>query len=318
MNAPLIKQPKRVWAALANTVWAIQPEKLQAILDFLELRAQGVVITAAELDSIRVETPEPRLIAADGAGGGGPKGAIAVLPVFGVLGHRMGMSNENSGGTSTERLALAFDDFLNDPTVGTIILDISSPGGEVQGTAEFAEKVFAAREQKRIVAIANANAASGAFWIGTAASEFVATPTGQVGSMGVFMLHSEQSEADAAAGVKHTIIRAGRFKAEGNPLEPLTDDARAAIQRMVDTSFDMFVAAVARNRGVTQSIALSDFGEGRVLDPKRALKAGMIDRVATLDETIARLSSGGRLRRSPRRRTRAATEKLRLEAEGVA
>src|SRR6266540_1634530 len=76
------------------------------------------------------------------------------------------------------------------------------------------------------------------------------TPSGEVGSIGVYALHTEFSEADAKLGVKSTFIKAGRFKTAGNDVEPLDDESRAYLQAGVDRYYDMFTAAVAKYRGV--------------------------------------------------------------------
>ena len=99
-------------------------------------------------------------------------------------------------------------------------------------------------------------------------------------------------------GVKVNLISAGKYKTEGNPFEPLSEEAREQIQKRVDEYYDMFVAAVARNRSVSRSDVRGGFGQGRMVGAKEAVASGMADRVATLDETISRLASGRRRRRS--------------------
>jgi ClpP class serine protease len=91
--------------------------------------------------------------------------------------------------------------------------------------------------------------------------------------------------------VKPTIISAGKYKTEGNPFEPLTDERRAILQASVDKAYAQFVAAVARGRGVDASIVRDGYGEGRALPSADARRAGLVDRLATMDDTLARLSS---------------------------
>jgi ClpP class serine protease len=128
-----------------------------------------------------------------------------------------------------------------------------------------------------------------AYWIASAADELVVTPSGQVGSIGVFAAHEDISKAAEMQGVKVTLISAGQYKTEGNPFEPLSAEARAAMQKDVNTFGDMFVNAVARNRGVGAYSVKAGFGQGRMVMAQDAVKASMADRVATLDETLARL-----------------------------
>jgi len=267
-----------VLRAIYNTPWAILPEKLQAIIAMIEFRAAGGAFSSAELAALGAAVPSPR-----------SSGVVAVLPLFGTIAHRAGMFTQASGGTSVQGFTNSFRQMLADPAVRSIVIDIDSPGGTVDGVPELAAEIFAAREQKKIVAVADTLAASAAYWIGSAATEFNASPSAEVGSIGVYAAHQEFSKYDETAGVKTTLVSAGKYKTEGNEFEPLSEDARAALQARVDEYYGMFVKAVAHNRGVTENAVRNGFGEGRVVGARQAKAEGMVDRIATLDETLARL-----------------------------
>lgn len=269
--------------------WAVTPQMLHTIQAVLGERVMGRIPSPEEI-AARVE-------AAGGRGrapgpGGSISGAIAVMPIYGVIMQRMGMLEEISGGTSTEALSRQFRALVTDPSVGTIVLDIDSPGGGVYGVQEFAEEVFLAREQKRVVAVANSLAASAAYWIASAAEEVVVTPGGEVGSIGVYMLHEDWSGAYEAAGVTPTLIRFGDNKGEGLPAIPLDDTAKAHFQERVDAYGRVFVDAVARNRGVSSATVMQDFGQGLVFGSRDAVRFHLADRVETLEQTIERLATG--------------------------
>lgn len=265
--------------------WAILPEKLQAIQSLLAQRLSGVHLSDEEIAS--------RIGAADARRGSVRNGAIAVLPVYGVLMQRIDMISAMSGGTSTERIARDFRQLMADPNVGTIVLDVDSPGGGVYGIAELAEEIFHARADKRIVAVANSMAASAAYWLATAADELVVTPGGEVGSIGVYMVHEDWSAAYEMAGVKPTLIKYGENKAEGISIEPLSDASKASFQGRVDEYGAMFTNAVARHRGTSAGDVSKQFGQGRMVGAKQAVKLGMADRVGSLQDTLMRLSGAG-------------------------
>jgi signal peptide peptidase SppA len=204
------------------------------------------------------------------------------------------------GGTSAEGFSRRFSQALNDPTVGAIVIDVDSPGGSVYGVAELAAEIYAARGSKKIVAVANSLAASAAYWIAAAADELVVTPGGEVGSIGVYTAHEDWSKALELQGIKPSLISAGKFKTEANPYEPLTEEARAAIQTRVNEYYDMFTKAVGKYRGATPSAVREGYGQGRVVGAKEAVDLNMADRIETLSETITRLSSSKRAQ-SPRR-----------------
>jgi signal peptide peptidase SppA len=168
----------------------------------------------------------------------------------------------------------------------------------VYGVEELAAEIYQARGQKPVVAVANSLAASASYWIAASADELVVTPSGEVGSIGVFAMHEDMSGLMEQMGVRVSLISAGKHKTETNPFEPLTDEARAALQEQVDGYYEMFVRAVARGRGVGVADVRGGFGEGRLVGAKEAVRLGMADRVETMEQTIGRLSRRHRNGRS--------------------
>lgn len=265
--------------------WAILPEKLTAIMEVVTRHFTGEKLDAAEVQARIHGGPRP----AERAVGSATK--VAVLPLFGTIFPRANLFTETSGATSAEIFGKRFDALVEDPTVGAIVLDIDSPGGQVPGVEELSTKIYNARGKKPIVAVANYLMASAAYWIGTAADELVVTPSAEVGSIGVFTMHEDISEQLAREGIRVTLISEGKYKVEGNPYEPLEEEARAALQARVAEVYDRFVATVARNRGVSEDQVRNGFGEGRLVSAADAVERGMADRIATLEEVIERLIS---------------------------
>ena len=120
------------------------------------------------------------------------------------------------------------------------------------------------------------------------------TPSGQAGSIGVYMMHMDESEALQKEGLKVTLIKAGKYKAEGVGSEPLSDEARAAFQSKVDDYYSMFVKAVAQNRGSSQSKVREGYGQGRMLLASDSVKENLTDRIGTFDEVLGKLGVGGK------------------------
>lgn len=216
--------------------------------------------------------------------------AVGVIQIRGTISqHARGdVSSSLAGGTATETVAEQLRDLLADEEVGRIVLDIDSPGGSSYGVTELANEIYKSRGQKPIVAVANSLAASAAYWIGSQADYFYVTPGGMVGSIGAYAIHQDISKAMDTLGVKTTLIKAGKYKALGNEFEPLDDEARSHIQERVDAVYDQFVHDVARGRGVSEATVRSGYGEGDVLDAKRAKAEGMVDGIYTLEQAIAR------------------------------
>lgn len=208
-------------------------------------------------------------------------GSVAVIPVYGLLTKR-----GDWFGDGTDSIGRTLDAAAASRSIAGVILDIDSPGGSWGGLVEFAGKVRALRGVKPIVAVANPLAASAAYWVGAEAEQLVASPSSHVGSVGVYSIHMDLSKQLANEGIRPTIVYAGKHKVDANPYEPLTDEARAEMQRDVDDMYAAFVDALSKSRGVPRAKVMSDFGNGRKLSASRAKEAGMVDLVATLDETL--------------------------------
>jgi signal peptide peptidase SppA len=176
--------------------------------------------------------------------------------------------------------------------VKAVVLDIDSPGGSVPGTEELATEIRRIRGgEKPIIAQVNALAASAAYWVASSADEIVVTPSGRAGSIGVYTAHDDVSAALEKRGIKRTYISAGKHKVEGNETEPLGKDALAHIQEGVNRSYNRFVSAVAEGRGTTVGKVEDGFGQGRVFFAEALMDRGMVDRIATLEETLERFGA---------------------------
>ena len=283
--------------AVYNQPWAILPETLAVITDLVRFRAEGGRLTEGEIrERIGVPPgaamPQPRPAARN-------EGAVAVLPVFGVISQRMTLLSQMSGGTSIEQIAAAFRQAMADPNVKAIVFDVDSPGGGVSGVEELATEIREARGSKPIVAQANSLMASAAYWIGSAADELVVTPSGEVGSIGVLAAHEDHSGELAQQGVSVTLVSAGKFKAERSSFQPLSAEALAYLEQRVNDYYATFVGAVAKGRGVPVDAVREHFGQGRLVGAKQAVQAGMADRVGTLSQTLARLGVGRNAPRMP-------------------
>lgn len=273
---------------VASTQWALLPEKMDDILSVLAHRAAGHVFTPEEIQS-RLGDQRGRPTVATGT-------SIAVIPLRGTIAHRMGTLEDSSGGMSAERFTAMVNAAAADPQIGTILLDVDSPGGTVPGVPEAADAVYAARMGgTRVVAVANSMMASAAYWICSGADEIVGIPSaleGKIGSIGTYFVHKDLSAALEQEGIKVTFISAGKYKVDGGPFAPLSDERRAELQKMADETYAQFTQAVARGRGVSVSAVRAGYGEGRALTAKDALSAGLINRISTMDDVIEELCGG--------------------------
>lgn len=267
-------------AWIANEPWAIEPRKAREILAVLAMRAAG---NAPAVEAERIHPSREKSIRER-------DGAVAVIPIHGTMAQRRLPGASTGPGAPTEEIGKRIEKDAADPAIKAIVLHIDSPGGSVHGTRELAAKVIAAKAMKPVIAQVDSLAASAAYWVASQATEVVVTPGGEVGSIGVIAVHEDLSAMLEADGIKPTVVTSSKYKAEFSPYGPLGEEARAHLQDRVNAAHRDFIAAVAAGRGVKADAVESNYGQGRTLDATDALAAGMVDRIATLDETLARFT----------------------------
>lgn len=215
-------------------------------------------------------------------------GTVAVIPFSGVVTSKATPWERYGITTSGASLVAATRAAVNDPEVKAIVWDINSPGGSTEGMPEAHAELLALRGRKPITAQVNYLAASAAYWTASAADEIVIPPSGLAGSIGAYMMHTDVSKAMADAGIAVEFISAGRDKVLGNGYAPLDDAGRAYYQGLVDQAYAAFTSDVARGRGVALDVVQGEsFGSGRILTADAAKRAGMVDAVRTMEQTLA-------------------------------
>lgn len=284
-----------------STPWAMMPERLEAAANVL-LRwrlSKGHsdedlprLETGPDDDQTRLAAAARRSSSSTVAGTGRSGGSIALIQVFGTIVQRAGMMTKYCGGTSTQDVRSMLASALRDETIGQVLMEFDTPGGSVADVQELGDDIFRARGQKPIIGLANSLCASAGYWLLSQCSEAYVTPGGQVGSIGVYTVHEDVSKALDAAGVKVTLIQAGKYKTEGHPYGPLDPDAKANTQASVDFYYGAFTRAVARGRGVGVDAVRNGMGQGRVLNAGQAQAERMVDGIATLDQLVGSMVSG--------------------------
>lgn len=202
-------------------------------------------------------------------------GGIAVIPVYGALLHRDPWCDRWA--TGYDYIASRFGAALGDDDVKGILFDVNSYGGHVAGNFELCDMIHEARGKKPMAAVVDSRALSGGYSIASAVGKVYATPSADIGSIGVVMLHMSYEKALAEIGLKPTFIFAGKHKVDGNPYEDLPEDVRKAFQVSVERSYDKFVEQVGRNRTMDADAVRAT--EARVFDAEEAKSIGLIDAV---------------------------------------
>ncbi|NSZ73954.1 S49 family peptidase [Agrobacterium tumefaciens] len=216
------------------------------------------------------------------------KNGILYVPVQGVLVNNFPWTI-GSWITGYEYIHQAIKRGRDDSDVKGIVLVIDSGGGMVSGNWDLVDYIYETREIKPIRAVAAEHAYSAAYNIAAATSHITVARTGGVGSVGVIITHFEYSEYLKSAGIKVNIIRSKPGKAQGNSLEPLSEEARKKWKAEVDELHKQFVAMVARGRGMDEEAV--DDTDAQTFMARQAVKIGLADAIGTLDDAVTALEA---------------------------
>lgn len=219
---------------------------------------------------------------------------IGILRIEGVITRKANILTMIFGGATLDTLTEDFKALVANEDIDTIVLDINSPGGPVAGVQDFANLIFDARGQKKIIAISSSIMTSGAVWIGAAAEQvLISGGTVTTGSIGVLTTHVDTSVLEASAGITVTEITAGKDKRIASTHAPLTDVGRSVLRVQVEKVMDAFVGDIAKFRGVSEQVARSNMADGKVFIGDDAVKVNLVDDIMTFDLLIETISNGG-------------------------
>ena len=244
---------------------------------------QGMVAQAVAFFDARIQLPEPTrnalLSVVDGVG---------IIDLHGPLMRQPDLiSSLLFGATDMDLVTAAIAEAVARDDVKSVLLDINSPGGTVNGTPELAQAVADAAKLKTTYAFSAGQMCSAAYWIASQCDAIYATPSARVGSIGVMLPFIDSTEKFRSEGLKVEVFAAGKFKGMATPGVPLSEEQRALIQSDIEEIAAEFKTAVlARGRKIPDSAM-----EGQSFSARNAQRLNMAGMVKSRDEVIARLRS---------------------------
>ena len=259
-----------IWNRLCGEPWAITENALNTINSIARRENENIEAVSAKLGRSLDNSFDTKL-----------RDNIAVLSVSGPLFRYANVFTKVSGATSYELLAKDFNSALENPDIKAILLDIDSPGGEVNGCAEFASMVYEARNKKQVYAYVSGDAASGAYWIASACEKIFVSETSALGSIGVVAMYKGAKDDNSV----EIVSSQSPFKR----LDPKSDEGRALIQTRIDAMADVFINSVAKHRGVDPPKVKESFGGGDLFIGEHAVKSGLADQISSFEKTLQTL-----------------------------
>ena len=246
-------------------VWAIDPDYAQSHLPILMTFLKG--------DALYFEQPQAFHITMHES----EQGNVAVIPIKNVL-----MKNDTMSHTGTASIGQEIKNAAQNPNIAGIVLDIDSPGGQVEGSQQLHDIIK--NVSKPVVAFGNGQMSSAAYWIGSAADQIIAgSETAMIGSVGAMMTLTDLRGAKQFKGVKFHEVYASKSTEKNKEIRDLLEDNPKTIQKnLLDPMNEVFHSAVENNR----PLASEEVFTGKSFLAKRALKNGLVDSIGTLEEAI--------------------------------
>jgi protease-4 len=217
--------------------------------------------------------------------GEGPN-KIAVIRIVGPISREGAGLSVLAAGAASRVIVQWLDRAMRDDAVKAVILELDTPGGSVVASDEVHQKLTALRgARKHVVALMTETAASGGYYIATAAERIIADPTTVTGSIGVIVALPNVEDLSRKIGIRTIVFKSGAFKDLGNPNRAVTPPEAAIFQRLVDEAYARFVDVVAQGRKMDRARVLA-LADGRIYTGRQAMQAGLVDAMGHLPEAI--------------------------------
>ncbi|MCW8916363.1 MAG: signal peptide peptidase SppA [Magnetovibrio sp.] len=178
----------------------------------------------------------------------------------------------------------------DDDDVKAVVVRINSPGGTVVGGENLYLALRDIAKDKPVVAVMGSTATSAAYMTAIGADRIFARRGTLTGSIGVIMQTADLTKMLDKIGVKPETIKSGVLKAQPNPMESMSEEARKHIQTVVMDMYDLFVSMVSERREMDLE-AVKKIADGRVFIGEKAIDAGLIDAIGGEVEAVAWLES---------------------------
>lgn len=214
---------------------------------------------------------------------------VAVVELHGVIGSQL---RDAAYGRIFENIAAS-------KRYRALLLDIDSPGGSASGSEVLHRSIQRVAEVKPVVAYVRGMGASGGYYLCCAAHQVITGPTAMVGSIGVIFLRPALEQLLGRFGIEFFVFKGGKFKDMTGFWRNPTDEESDRIQALIDEIYANFVGVVAQGRGLEEE-QVRELATGELLTGRRALEAGLIDRLGDFTDALHLAAALGQTRPRPR------------------
>lgn len=207
-------------------------------------------------------------------GGGLPVGQkVAVVELEGII-------------VQADSVVRELNEHRDNPSVRAVVVRVNSPGGVVAPTQEIYAAIQRVRKSgKPVVASLGSVAASGGYYVASAADRIYANPGTLTGSIGVIMQMANLEGLLKKVGVDYVVVKSGHYKDIGNFARAMTPEERRMLQTLLDDVYNQFVDAVAQGRKLDRA-TVEGFADGRIVSGQQAKQLKMVDALGGMDDAV--------------------------------
>lgn len=183
----------------------------------------------------------------------------------------------------------------DDSEIKGIIIKINSPGGTVAMSQNIYNQIIKIREKKPVIVMLDDIAASGGYYIASAADRIIAQEGTLTGSIGViFSFMDYHNLLINKLSINPVVIKSGKYKDIGSGMREITNDEKELMQKIINDSYEQFVEAIKKGRierndkysvEKTELTAenLKTYADGRVFTGRQAKEIGFVDSIGDID-----------------------------------
>lgn len=222
---------------------------------------------------------------------------IAVVPLYGVI----SISNDSwHSKNSADQIVRKLKKLSLDKDVKAVVLRINSPGGSVGAVQEIYDEVWRLkRSGKKVIASMGEVAASGGYYIASAADRILADPGTITGSIGVIFQVGNLQELFKKIGVRVEAIKSKEHKDIGSPFRQMTEKEREIIRSIINDAYNQFIEAILKGRKMEKEKLLL-LADGRIFSGAQAKEAGLIDELGNLEAAILKAGEISGIKEKPK------------------
>ena len=248
--------------------------------------------------------------------------STSVGPRIGVV-ECKGTIGDGEPGVDADKIVKLLRKYERDDDVKAVVMRIDSPGGAVAPSQEIYSALRNLRKKKRVVVSMGNLAASGGYYIASAADEIYASPGTLTGSIGVLFLHFNVRPLLEAVKVEETTLKSGKYKDTLSPFRPISEQDREEVQAISDDVYAQFIRDVAEGRRLKED-EVRKLADGRIYTGRRAKELHLIDELGGFQDAVskawqlARQSGEPRMQMPPREVTISLRDLMRGAFEGAA